>query len=73
MHDAAGAYVYVVGKDGKVVRRAVKTGIVTDEGIAITGGLNASEQVVLRAGGFLSEGDMVKPNLAPGPTKPEGS
>ncbi|MCB2050334.1 MAG: efflux RND transporter periplasmic adaptor subunit [Novosphingobium sp.] len=73
MHDAAGAYVYVVGKDGKVVRRAVKTGIVTDEGIAITGGLDASEQVVLRAGGFLSEGDMVKPNLAPGPTKPEGS
>lgn len=64
MSDAQGAFVYIVGKDNKVVRRSVKTGLVTDKGIAITEGLNAKERVVLRAGGFLSQGDTIKPSLA---------
>lgn len=63
LSDDKGSYVYVVGKDDKVVRRAVKTGIVTDRGITIVEGLNGSERVVLRAGGFLSPGDRVKPAL----------
>ena len=63
LSDDKGSYVYIVGKDDKVQRRAVKTGIVTDRGIAIAEGLSGSERVVLRAGGFLSPGDRVKPAL----------
>ena len=63
MSDEAGNYVYMVGKDDKVVRRAVTTGLVTDKGIAITSGLTGQERVVLRAGGFLNPGDKVKPQL----------
>lgn len=61
--DAAGTYVYVVGKDNKVVRTPVKTGLVTRDGIAIVDGLSGTEKVVLRAGGFLNEGDTVKTRL----------
>ncbi len=59
--DDKGAFVMIVGKDDKVVRRAIKTGLVTADGIAIVEGLNGTERVVLRAGGFLAEGDKVKP------------
>lgn len=58
--DERGQFVYVVGKDSKVVRRPIKTGLVTEKGIAITSGLTGNERVVLRAGGFLAEGDKVK-------------
>lgn len=63
MSDDAGNYVYIVGKDDKVVRRPVTTGLVTDKGIAITSGLTGQERVVLRAGGFLNPGEKVKPKL----------
>uniref|UniRef100_UPI00140ACBA2 efflux RND transporter periplasmic adaptor subunit n=1 Tax=Altererythrobacter segetis TaxID=1104773 RepID=UPI00140ACBA2 len=66
MSDTKGSYVYVVGKDNKIERRAVKTGTVTDEGTAIVAGLSGTEHVVLRAGGFLNPGDKVRPVL---PTK----
>ena len=47
----------------------VKTGLVTAEGIAVTEGLNGTERVVLRAGGFLAPGDKVVPRTAkPAPT-----
>ncbi|WP_133366397.1 efflux RND transporter periplasmic adaptor subunit [Qipengyuania sediminis] len=59
--DAKGNYVYIVGSDNKVARRDVTTGIVTERGIAITGGLTGQERVVLRAGGFLNPGDKVRP------------
>ena len=59
--DEKGQFVYIVGKDDKVVRRAIKTGMVTQDGIAITSGLSGAERVVLRAGGFLAVGDKVKP------------
>ncbi len=59
--DTQGSFVYVVGEDKKVVRRAVKTGAVTAQGLAITEGLNGTEQVVLRAGGFLNPGETVNP------------
>ena len=64
MSDAAGSYVYVVGRDNKVVRRAVKLGDVTATGIVIRDGLAGSERVVLRAGAFLSPGDAVNPVIA---------
>lgn len=59
--DDKGSFVFIVGKDNKVERRGVKTGAVTENGIAITGGLSGTEQVVLRAGGFLNAGETVNP------------
>jgi RND family efflux transporter MFP subunit len=59
--DDEGSFVYVVGADNKAVRRPVKTGAVTANGIAITEGLNGTERVVLRAGGFLNPGESVNP------------
>jgi len=61
MSDDKGNFVYIVGRDDKVLRRDVTTGLVTDRGIAITAGLSGQERVVLRAGGFLNPGEKVKP------------
>ena len=61
LSDDKGSFVYIVGKDSRVVRRPVRTGEVSATGIAVIDGLNGTEQVVLRAGGFLSPGDKVKP------------
>jgi len=61
--DAKGSFVYIVGSDNKATRRAIKTGAVTADGIAITEGLTGSEKVVLRAGGFLNPGETVNPQL----------
>ncbi|MEE4452007.1 efflux RND transporter periplasmic adaptor subunit [Novosphingobium resinovorum] len=63
-NDAKGAFVYVVGKDGRAHRRVVRTGLVTANGITITSGLDGNEQVVMRAGGFLNDGDKVKARSA---------
>jgi HlyD family secretion protein len=63
LSDANGAFVYIVGSDDKVVRRAVATGDVTAAGIVVAKGLNGGEHVVLRAGGFLNPGDKVRPVL----------
>jgi HlyD family secretion protein len=62
--DREGSYVYIVGKDNKVVRRNVKQGMVTPAGIAISEGLDGTERVVLYAGGFLNPGETVTPKLA---------
>ncbi|WP_100868152.1 efflux RND transporter periplasmic adaptor subunit [Novosphingobium kunmingense] len=62
--DEKGRYVYIVDAANKVQRRAVKTGLVTENGIAVIEGLNGTERVVLRAGGFLNPGDAVKPQTA---------
>ena len=59
--DEKGNFVYVVGKDNRVQRRAVKTGQVSDKGITIGSGLSGNEQVVLSAGAFLSPGDRIIP------------
>ncbi|MDE2562884.1 MAG: efflux RND transporter periplasmic adaptor subunit [Sphingomonadales bacterium] len=64
LSDSKGSYVFVVGKDNKVERRDVATGVVTENGIAVVRGLTGSERVVLRAGGFLNPGDKIKPVAA---------
>lgn len=69
LSDAKGSYVYVVGKGDKVERRAVKTGTVTDTGIAVISGLAGGERIVQRAGAFLSPGEVVKPRLAQAPKR----
>jgi len=61
LSDQKGAFVYVVGGNSKVERRAVKTGDVTAQGIVVTEGLSGNERVVMRAGGFLNPGDSVRP------------
>ena len=61
--DQKGSYVFVVGKDDQIARRAVKTGIVTDRGIAVIEGLTGREKIVYRAGAFLSVGEKIKPAL----------
>jgi hypothetical protein len=64
--DEKGSFVYVVNNRNRVERRNVRTGIVTDEGIAIVAGLTGAERVILRAGGFVNEGDEVHPVNASG-------
>ena len=64
LSDNKGSYVYIVGAGNKAERRDVKTGLITDKGIAIIAGLNGSERVVLRAGGFLTSGETVNPVAA---------
>ena len=56
-------YVYLVNAQNKVERRDVKTGIVTSGGIVVNEGLNGTEKIILRAGGFVNEGEQVKPSL----------
>lgn len=63
LSDNEGSYVYIVVQNNKVERRNVKTGLVTAKGIAVVEGLSGSEQVVMRAGGFLSPGETINPKL----------
>ncbi|WP_422344695.1 efflux RND transporter periplasmic adaptor subunit [Parasphingorhabdus sp.] len=66
-NDSQGSFVYVVDKDNKVVRRDVTIGSVSAAGLSITTGLNGTERVVLRAGGFLNPGQTVKPAVEKAP------
>lgn len=59
--DDAGAFVYVVNSENKAIRRSVVIGRATEQGIAITEGLNGDELVVQSAGGFLNSGESVNP------------
>ncbi|WP_380880058.1 hemolysin secretion protein D [Sphingomonas sp. DBB INV C78] len=62
--DEKGNFVYVIGADDKVSRRDVKTGTVSNAGIAILSGLSGNERVVFSAGAFLNPGDKVIPERA---------
>lgn len=64
LSDQQGSFVYVVDQNNKVVRRTIKTGDVTAQGIVVSEGLAGNERVVLRAGGFLNPGDVVRPVTA---------
>lgn len=64
LSDAAGNFVYVIDGQDKVARRAVRTGQVSDKGIAIVDGLAGNERVVLSAGAFLNPGEKVVPERA---------
>lgn len=61
--DGEGSYVYVVGPDGSVARRAIVQGRVSDAGVGVSRGLNGSERVVVSAGAFLKPGEKVVPVL----------
>jgi HlyD family secretion protein len=62
--DVQGNYVYVLGKDDRVERRAITVGTITDTGVGIASGLNGDERVVASAGAFLKSGDKIKAILA---------
>jgi RND family efflux transporter MFP subunit len=62
--DGQGNYVYVIGRDNKVVRRNIRVGDVNDRGVAIVSGLAGNERVVLSAGAFLNPGQRVRPERA---------
>lgn len=64
LSDEEGSYVFIVDENNTVVRRYVEPGMITNEGIAIASGLDGSERVVLYAGGFLREGETVRPVVA---------
>jgi multidrug efflux pump subunit AcrA (membrane-fusion protein) len=63
LSDQSGSFVYIVDGEKKARRRGIETGMVTNSGIAVVEGLDGTEQVVLRAGGFLSDGETVAPQL----------
>ena len=64
LNDGQKSYVYIVDKANKAERRDIKIGLMTDGGITIASGLEGNERVVLRAGGFLTNGESVNPVLA---------
>jgi HlyD family secretion protein len=59
--DPKGSYVYIVGPQNKVVRRAVTVGDVTDAGVTVLSGLSGQEAVVVNAGAFLNPGESINP------------
>ena len=61
LSDTEGSYVYLVNSQNQVERRAVKTGNVDANGVAILSGLSGQEAVVLSAGPFLNVGQKVAP------------
>lgn len=63
LSDDEGSFVYVIDKENKARRRSVETGPVTPNGVTIIGGISGNEKIVLQAGGFLTEGETVKPVL----------
>ena len=62
--DDKGNYVYIVDGAGKVARRDVKVGQVSNAGVAVASGLSGTERVVLSAGAFLNPGQAVRPVAA---------
>ena len=64
LSDDQGNFVYIVGGDNKVVRRNVKIGDVSEQGVSIVSGLDGTERVVAAAGAFLNPGDKVVPMRA---------
>lgn len=61
--DQLGTYVYILNDKNEAVRRDVKTGDVSDQGVRIASGLTGSERVVMTAGAFLNPGQKVIPQL----------
>ncbi len=59
LSDTDGPYVFVVGSDSRVQRRAVQVGGTIPAGIIITKGLRGDERVVTTAAGFLRKGEQV--------------
>ena len=60
LSDGPTNFVYVVGADKHVLRRAVKVSGTQPQGIVIGEGIDGSERIVTSAGAFLHEGELVR-------------
>jgi HlyD family secretion protein len=63
LNDDKGNYVLIVNAQGKVERRTVKVTGMVSGGVTIGEGIKPTDQIVTTAGGFLQEGETVKPVL----------
>jgi HlyD family secretion protein len=63
LNDDKGNYVLIVNAQGKVERRSVKVTGMVSGGVTIGEGISPTDQIVTTAGGFLQEGETVKPVL----------
>ena len=63
MYGSDGAYVLAVAGD-TARQKAVKVGLMADDRIEITAGLDVGETVIAKAGTFLRDGDKVRPVMA---------
>jgi RND family efflux transporter MFP subunit len=63
LNDDKGTYVLIVNAQGKVERRSVKVTGMVSGGVTIGEGIKPTDQIVTTAGGFLQEGETVKPIL----------
>jgi RND family efflux transporter MFP subunit len=64
LSDQTGNYVYLVDNKNTIVRRDVKVGRVSNEGVSIAEGISGQERIVLSAGAFLNPGQKVAPRRA---------
>jgi membrane fusion protein (multidrug efflux system) len=71
LRDTVGAYVFVVGTDGKVARRDITTSTMADGNWVVTGGLQAGEKVIVSGVQNVKEGAPAKasPWQPPAPGK----
>ena len=70
LSDDAGSYVMIINAADEVERRDVELGMIGNDGIVIASGLDGSERIVVRSGGFRTVGEKVVPvpEAAPGAT-----
>jgi HlyD family secretion protein len=61
LSDDAGSYVMIVNAADEVERRDVELGMIGNDGIVIASGLDGSERIVARSGGFRTVGEKVVP------------
>ncbi|MCY7340074.1 MAG: efflux RND transporter periplasmic adaptor subunit [Sphingomonas bacterium] len=61
LSDEKGSYVFVVNRENKVERRAIKVGAIDNEGVTVVEGLTGQEAIVVSAGAFLNPGQKVAP------------
>ncbi|OYW85039.1 MAG: efflux transporter periplasmic adaptor subunit [Sphingobium sp. 32-64-5] len=62
-NDDKGSYVFIVNGNNVVERRDVRVGQVAASGVPVLEGLTGKEKVVILAGGFLSAGQKVEPEV----------
>lgn len=58
--EASGNYVFVIGEDGKVVRKNVVLGQIFGDKVSVASGLDMGDQLILLNGVFVSQGDEVE-------------
>lgn len=58
--EASGNYVFVIGEDGKVVRKNVVLGQIFGDKVSVVSGLDMGDQLILLNGVFVSQGDEVE-------------